>query len=145
MQYREREGLTLAVSIGLLLLGLVVCWYTTGGRDPSRLFFPHPTEPQWLSTLMGWQETPWFGGGVVIAGGLYLWQGFGRPMPGWLRVCVVWGVLALVWDLLIYRAIGLWTAQTPPWPATVWITGLAVALTVRQVGDLRMAWRGRDA
>lgn len=136
MQYRERDGLNLAIGIGLLFLGLLICWYTTGGRDPSKLFVPRPPGPAWLNTVMAWQETTWWGALVVLAGALYLWHWGGWPLTGWLRVLVVWGVLALIWDLLIYRALGVWTAHAPPWPATAWLTGLTVALTVR---------RGRDA
>ncbi len=145
MQYRERDGLTLAISIGLMFLGLLICWYTTGGRDPSKLFVPRPIGPLWLDTMMEWQEMTWWGVMVLSAGALYLWHWGGWPMLGWLRVGLTWGVLALVWDLLIYRAMGVWTANAPPWPATAWLTGLAVALTIRRVADLHKVWRGRDA
>ncbi len=145
MQYRERDGLTLAIGIGLLLLGLVMCWYTTGDRDPGNLFFPRLQEPLWLNMVMGWQETWWFGALVALAGAAYLWHGAGVPMPNALRVVVVWAVLALIWDVMLYRAIGFWTARNPPWWATVWLVGITVALTIRRVADLHKVWRGRNA
>lgn len=140
MYFRAHDGLNLATALGLLTLGLVVVYYTTGDREPGNLFFPLPTEPPWLAHLMATQQQPAFGVLVAAVGAGLLWYAIGGPLPSWLRVVLLWATLALLWDLLLYRAMGFWTARNPPWWAVVWLTGLTVACTVRRIGDLRNTW-----
>lgn len=148
MRQRQHDGLTLAVTLGLLSLGIVMLYYTLRGQGSGNLFFPLPAEPFWLVTMLRWQETAVFSALVFAVGALYggyfLYWPPTQPAAR-VRVWVGWLTLALLWDLTLYRAVGFWTAQNPPWWAVLWLGAVTVALTVRRIGDLYTGGLGHDA